>query len=232
MSRGKAIAVAAMIGVVALALFVGTTLERHFEHRGDDQTEEPVTDGAQTELERLVALGSPVLGDRDAGVTLVEFGDYQCVACNRFYHQTEGAILQNYVETGKVKMVFMDFTIIGQDSVNAAHGAHCAAEQDLYWEYHNILYDNWGGENTGWASPENLKIFAEEIGLDVTPWTACMNEARYQDNIQASFDYARENELPGTPSFLVVGPQGGVTKLIGPQPYEAFAKVFEEKLAA
>lgn len=179
----------------------------------------------------LLESGSVILGDPDAGVTLVEFGDYQCIACSRFFHQTEDALLQSYVETGKVKMFFMDFTIIGQDSANAAHGSHCAADQGKFWEYHDILYNNWAGENTGWASPDNLYRFAGEIDLDLAEWGACMNDARHLDMIQASNEYARAAGLPGTPSFFVIGPQGHVTSIVGPQPYEVFARVFDAELA-
>ena len=99
----------------------------------------------------ITANGSPVLGSKDAPITMIEFGDYQCFYCNKFYHTTEPDIVKNYVETGKVKMVFKDFTIIGQDSINAAHATHCAQEQGKFWEYHDTLYNNWAGENTGWG---------------------------------------------------------------------------------
>ena len=95
--------------------------------------------------------GSPILGNPNAPITLVEFGDYQCHFCNVFFHSTEPEILKNYVETGKVKMIFKDYNIIGPDSISASHGAHCAKDQNLFWEYHDILYSNWTGENNGWA---------------------------------------------------------------------------------
>jgi hypothetical protein len=76
----------------------------------------------------FTANGSPILGDPDAPITLIEFGDYQCHFCNVHFHNTEHNLLENYIETGKVKMIFKDFTIIGPDSINAAHGAHCATQ--------------------------------------------------------------------------------------------------------
>ena len=84
-------------------------------------------------LNTFLGNGSPVLGDNNAPITLVEFGDYQCHFCNVFFHTTEGKIVQKYVETGKVKIIFKDYNIIGPDSVNASHGAHCANEQGLFW---------------------------------------------------------------------------------------------------
>ncbi|MEK6870150.1 MAG: thioredoxin domain-containing protein, partial [Thermoproteota archaeon] len=89
--------------------------------------------------------GSPILGDPNAPITLVEFGDYQCFFCNKFFHDTEDSLLKNYVETGKVKVIFKDFTIIGADSIAAANAAHCASDQGKFWEYHDTLYNHWTG---------------------------------------------------------------------------------------
>lgn len=174
--------------------------------------------------------GSPILGNPNAPITLVEFGDYQCHFCNVFFHNTEESILKNYVETGKVKMIFKDFTIIGPDSVNAAHGAHCANDQGLFWEYHDILYNNWKGENNGWASSDNLLRFAQEIGLDVDKWSECMVNSDHSAIILASNKDARDLDLTGTPSFYVIAPDNKVTKLFGAQPYSQFENIFNSLL--
>lgn len=180
--------------------------------------------------ETFLANGSPVLGDSDAPITLIEFGDYQCHFCNVFFHSTEDDILKNYVETGKVKMIFKDYNIIGPDSINASHGAHCANDQGLFWEYHDILYSNWTGENNGWASSENLGKFAQEIGLDMDVWSECMVKAIHSQTILASNKDAKNLELTGTPAFFVIGPDGKTTKLFGAQPFETFKNIFENEL--
>lgn len=173
---------------------------------------------------------SPILGDPNAPITLVEFGDYQCHFCNVFFHNTEKDIVKNYVETGKVKMIFKDFTIIGPDSINAAHGAHCANDQGLFWEYHDVLYDNWTGENNGWASSENLLQFAQQIGLDIDEWSQCMIDSEHSEIIAASNQDARSLGLTGTPSFFVIDSENNVTKLFGAQPYEQFQRIFDSSL--
>jgi protein-disulfide isomerase len=180
--------------------------------------------------ETFLANGSPVLGNSDAPITLIEFGDYQCHFCNVFFHSTEDDILKNYVETGKVKMIFKDYNIIGPDSVNASHGAHCAKDQGLFWEYHDILYSNWTGENNGWASSDNLAIFAQRIGLDMDVWSECMIDGPHSQTIVNSNEDARTLELTGTPAFFVIGPDGETTRLFGAQPFETFEKVFESEL--
>jgi len=174
--------------------------------------------------------GSPVLGNPNASVTLIEFGDYQCHFCNVFFHSTEDDILKNYVDTGKVKMIFKDYNIIGPDSVTASHGAHCANDQELFWEYHDILYSNWAGENNGWASSENLLKFAQEINLNIDEWSECMLNESHAQIILASNEDAKSLGITGTPAFFVIGPDGKTTPIFGAQPYVVFQNIFDVEL--
>ena len=232
MLHGPSLAVgAALASIVIVIVFLGF-------NGVSNQTElaiEPAPTAQQAgppkiTMNTFVENGSPVLGNPDAPVTLVEFGDYQCHFCNVFFHSTEDDILKNYVETGKIKMIFKDYNIIGPDSVNASHGAHCAKDQGLFWEYHDILYSNWTGENNGWASSENLGKFAKEIGLDMDLWTRCMLDGVHSQTILASNEDAKSLELTGTPAFFVIGPDGKTSRLFGAQPYDTFEKVFDNEL--
>ena len=240
MIHGPSLAIGAAIASVAIVIaFVGFG---NFANESElviepeltipsTQQQQPQAEGpVRVTMETFMENGSPILGDPNAPVTLVEFGDYQCHYCNVFFHSTEGDILKNYVETGKVKLIFKDFNIIGPDSVNASHGAHCAADQDLFWEYHDILYSNWTGENNGWASPENLRKYAQEIGLDMEKWSECMAQGTHAQTVLASNDDARALGLTGTPAFFVIGPDGKVTNIFGAQPYESFKNIFEIEL--
>lgn len=191
----------------------------------------PPTEPTNIEETVFTGNGSPLLGNPEAEVTLIEFGDYQCHFCNRFFHDTEEQVMKNYIETGKVKMIFKDFTIIGPDSVNAAHGAHCANDQGKFWEYHDILYNHWTGENNGWAASENLLGFAEEIKLDVEEWSDCMISGKYRDVIAASNSDAKTLGLTGTPGFFIIGPDNHITQISGARPYEVFAEIFDLELA-
>jgi protein-disulfide isomerase len=181
-------------------------------------------------MDTFLSNGSPILGDPDAPITLVEFGDYQCHYCNVFFQSIEKDILKNYVDTGKVKIIFKDYNIIGEDSVKASQGAHCANDQGLFWEYHDILYSNWTGENNGWASSENLAIFAQQIGLNMNKWSECMNKGSHSQIILKSNDDARTLQLTGTPAFFIINSDGKVSKLFGAQPFEVFKKIFDEQL--
>ncbi len=180
----------------------------------------------------LLENGSPYLGDPAAPITLVEFGDYQCFFCNKFFHDTEPDILSNYVHVkpGKVKIIFKDFTIIGSDSVTAAHAAHCADDQGKFWEYHDILYNNWTGENNGWASSENLHRFAQNVGLDINEFSECMKSKIHMPLIAASVKDAKTLGLGGTPGFFVIGDGNQITKIPGAQPYSVFESIFDSEL--
>jgi len=181
-------------------------------------------------MDTFLSNGSPILGDPNAPITLVEFGDYQCHYCNVFFQSIEKDILKNYVDTGKVKIIFKDYNIIGEDSVIASQGAHCANDQGLFWEYHDILYSNWTGENNGWASSENLAIFAQQIDLNMNKWSECMKKGSHSQIILKSNDDARALELTGTPAFFIINSEGKVTKLFGAQPFEVFKKIFDNQL--
>ncbi len=232
MIHGPSLAIGAAIASIAIIIaFVGfdgisSQTELVIEPAPTVQQVGP----AKITMNTFLANGSPLLGNPSAPVTLIEFGDYQCHFCNVFFHSTEGDILKNYVETGKVKIIFKDYNIIGPDSVNASHGAHCAKDQKLFWEYHDILYSNWTGENNGWASSKNLEKFANEIGLDMDVWTQCMLDGKHSQTILASNEDAKSLGITGTPAFFVIDSDGKTTKLFGAQPYDTFVKVFENAL--
>lgn len=225
--HGPSIAIGAGISaIVIIAVFFGMSSN----NQPDLELIPAEIPQPEISLSGLTSNGSPYLGDPNAKVTLVEFGDYQCHFCNKFFHETEPMIFREYIQTGKVKLMFKDFTIIGPDSITAAHGTHCANEQGKFWEYHDILYNNWTGENNGWASSENLLGFARDVELDIDRWSDCMLEARYQSQIVASNEDARSLELTGTPAFFIIGPDEHITKISGAHPYVVFAEIFEEEL--
>ena len=185
----------------------------------------------QISMDALFNNASPIFGNPDAPITLIEFGDFQCHFCNVHFHNTETALVENFVATGKVNIMFKDYTIIGQDSVSAAHGTHCAKDQQKYWEYHNILYNNWAGENTGWAGYVNLIKYANELGLDLELFRECMDSHRYDQHIEQSSADAQTLGLSGTPAFFVYDKKNNHVQLItGAQPYQSFERVFNSIL--
>ncbi len=220
--------IAAVAFVISFLVFNSTNNEPELVLVTNQKTQESILSDSISPT--FFANGSPILGNPDAPVTLIEFGDYQCHFCNVHFHNTEHSLVENYIMTGKVKMIFKDFTIIGPDSVNAAHGAHCATDQGKFWEYHDILYNNWTGENNGWASSDNLLQFAQEIDLDIDEWSNCMLDSKYSQIIIDSSNDARNLGITGTPAFFVIGPDNKITKINGAKPYENFKEILDFEL--
>ena len=179
-------------------------------------------------LSTLVKNGSPILGNINAPLTLVEFGDYQCSYCKRHFDQTHDLIMKNYVATNKVKILFKDMIVTpGEDSVNAAHAAHCAKDQGMFWKYHYMLYNSWEGESTGWVTDDNLNKFAKNIDLDMNKFSKCMSENKWMKLISASENDAKIMGITGTPSFFLIGPENEIIKIHGAQPYDVFKETFD-----
>ncbi len=178
-------------------------------------------------VSKLIDNGSPILGDSDAEITILEWGDYQCTFCYKFHQDTLDVINQDYIKTGKVKLVFKDFPLNGPDSKLAAEASYCAQDQGEYWQYHDELYKNWGGERTGWITRESLERFAVNVDLDLTKFNACLDEHKYQNRVNTLHEFGKEVGIDATPSFLVFNDQK-IIKIRGNQPLEVFLKAFDE----
>ena len=225
-SFGIGIGVMVAVIVVSFFIFGQNIIKTPQSELASQNTPKPT----QAALDILTSNSSPVLGSKDAPITVIEFGDYQCFYCHKFFNNTEDEIVKNYIDTGKVKMIFKDFTIIGQDSITAANAAHCAQEQGKFWEYHDALYNNWTGENTGWASVTNLALIAKQTGLNQDQFNQCMTQAKYMQVVRGSVSDANSLGLTGTPDFFIIAPDNSITKVVGAEPYEVFDQIFKSKL--
>ena len=176
---------------------------------------------------KLIQNGSPIMGDSNAPITVLEWGDYQCTFCYRFHENTLNIINEDFIKTGKVKLVFKDFPLNGPDSLLAAEASYCAEDQEKYWQYHDELYKNWGGERTGWITRESLDRFAVIVDLDLVEFNTCLNEHKYQNRVIALHEFGKEIGIDATPSFLVFNDQK-IIKIRGNQPLEVFLKTFDE----
>ena len=161
-------------------------------------------------------------GDANAPVTIVEFGDFNCGYCGRWAHDTLPLINEKYIQTGKVRMAYVHYPILGADSMTAAEGAECAAKQDHFWDYHNLLYASQGIGFT----PANLKDLAGELGLDTGEFESCLANFSDRESLDNDIRLAQVMGVRGTPAFLVNG-----IPLAGAYPYEDFERVIEGILA-
>ncbi len=176
---------------------------------------------------KLIEGGSPILGDPSASITVLEWGDYQCTFCYKFHDTTLKTIEEDYIKTGKVKLIFKDFPLNGPDSVLAAEASYCAHDQSKYWKYHDELYKNWAGERTGWITRNSLNSFATTVGLDLEKFNKCIDDHIYQDKVNQLYDFGREVGIDATPSFLIFNDEK-IIKVRGNQPLEVFLKTFDD----
>ena len=165
----------------------------------------------------LIDNGSPVLGNSDAPITVLEWGDYQCTYCYKFHQNTLDTINDEFIKTGKVKLVFKDFPLNGPDSLLAAEASYCAEDQGKYWEFHDEVYKNWAGERTGWITRESLDRFAMTVNLDLEKFNTCLDEKKYQDKVNSIHNFGKELGIDATPSFLVFNDEK-IIKIRGNQP--------------
>ena len=176
------------------------------------------------------AMGSPVLGNANAPITIVEFGDYQCEQCYAWYHNTKPAIVQNFIDTGKANLVFVDLAFLGKDSPKAAQATYCAEDQGKYWEFHDILYNSQEHIDNGWANSERLKAFAFSLGLDMELFESCTDSGKYSKRVQYNIDEARKQGANGTPTFFIIDSEGNKQKISGAQPYSVFKNVIDSMI--
>jgi len=174
--------------------------------------------------------GSPVLGSASAPITIVEFGDYQCEACYHWYHNTRADIIDNYIETGKVNLVFIDLPFLGRDSITAAQATYCADDQGKYWEYHETLYNFQEAIDNGWASKDRLVSFAFNLDMNMDEFNDCMDSSKYAKRVKANYDESQRFGAEATPTFLIISPDGAVKKITSAQPYSVFSQVIEPML--
>lgn len=156
--------------------------------------------------QRLVELAQGVtLGDEDAPITIVEFGDYQCPGCGNFARVVKPQIQAGLVDTGEARFVFYDYPImsIHSNAFLASRAGRCAEDQDRFWEYHDKLF----AEQGNWAPMPNpagdFVDYAEEVGLDRNDFEACLQSDRHADVVTANMRLGEELGVRGTPTVMV-----------------------------
>jgi len=177
--------------------------------------------------EKLLENSPPIIGDKNAKITILEFGDYQCTFCYKFHQQTLDDIKKSYIDTGKVNYTYKDFPLNGLDSVLASEASLCADEQGKYWDYHNTLFNNWGGEKTGWITGNSLLDFAEQNNLNMQDFTECVNSHKYNQRVIENQNFAKSVGINATPSFFIFDNEK-LIRIIGAQPIEKFDDAIEQ----
>lgn len=169
-----------------------------------------------------------ILGDPKAPVTFIEYGDYQCPFCGRFFTQVEPQIRENYVKTGKARMVFKNFQFLGPESTAAAEAAECAKDQSKFWAYHDALYTAEvadGHENSGNLTRDLFLKLAGDIKMDTAAFATCIDSNKYANQVSKDTADAQTAGVNSTPTSFVNG-----QKLQGALPYAQFAVAIDNAL--
>lgn len=178
--------------------------------------------------------GAPTLGRADAPITIVEFSDFECPFCQRHFRSTLPEIKRNYIDTGKVRYVFLDFPLEGMHfkARKAAEAAHCAAEQGKFWEMHDILF-----EQSANLDIRQYPDFAKKLNLEAFAFDLCLNSGKQTAKINRGLASGQSVGINATPSFIVAKTDrgdivSGGNLITGAQPYEQFRNAIEQALAA
>jgi len=174
-----------------------------------------------------------ILGNASASVTLIEYGDYQCPFCGEFFSETQAQIVANYVNTGKVRMIFRNFAFLGPESDATANAALCAEDQNQFWPYHDALYsakvgddEGGGSENDGFFTTAELLSLGQKLNLNMAAFTSCVNGNAHANEADQARVAASAAGVNSTPTFLLNGKE-----ISGAQPYSVFQSAIDSALA-
>lgn len=168
---------------------------------------------------------SNTMGDPKAPVYIVEYGDFQCPYCLKFWNETEPQLIEEYVNTGKVYFEYRAFPILGPESFTAAEGVYCAGDQGMFWQFHDTLFTNWTGENVGDFTQEKLVQYAEALDLDMQEFESCLSEGKHSGTVEQDRAQAEADGVYATPTLFING-----VKVEGAQPFEILKEYIEDAL--
>ena len=177
---------------------------------------------------------SPIRGDQNAPVTIVEFSDFQCPFCERFFSQTLPQLEQNYLDSGKVRLAYRDFPLVSihPNAIAASIAAQCANEQDKFWQYHDMLFSNqpqWVRLDSSDATIQ-FKQYAAQLGLNSDNFNACLDSSKYLGTVQKNFQDGTRYGVSGTPTFFIGNDKDGYVQITGAQPYSVFQQTIDQQL--
>lgn len=219
-----------IVGLASSAIIVLTFLFLHGKSSNTDQAAVDISAPSPSPLESLVK----PLGASTAKLTVIEYADYQCPFCSKFQAQEMPLLKQDFIDTGKIRFEFRNAPLLGQESLTTAAAAYCANDQGKYWDYHAKLYAITAAKNAsegrpqidkGLFSPDNLKHYASEIGLNDTSFATCLDSGKYTARVSAEVDAAASAGVQGTPMFII-----GNQRFSGLQPYSVIKSVVESQL--
>lgn len=220
-----------LVGALVVAAFVIGSLYQKVKYlEGGGQVKQAEQKQAEVQLptqpaekaEVTVSESDPVLGKSNAKVTVAVFEDFQCPFCGAFsglnqemlanmkardasWEPALTNIKKDYVNTGKVRVIWKDYPFLGEESKWAAAAARCAQEQGKFWEYHDFLFSHQSGENQGAFAKDKLKSFASELRLNTVDFNKCLDSNKYESQMSEAINYGQQVGVNGTPASFING---------------------------
>lgn len=214
------------ISIVIAGILIAGAVVFAILYKGGSSTGHGAEQATATSTVDVMKVGGRdiVLGDANAPVTIVEYSDYQCPYCGKFFLETQPLIVKNYVDTGKVRMVFRNFPFLGAESVAAAEAAECAIDQNQGASYHDALYKAkyaeetaGGSENDGSMTRAFFLTLAQQLNLDIPTFTTCIDSNKYANEVDQEKAAGIAAGVNSTPTFFINGQQ-----VLGALPYAQF----------
>jgi protein-disulfide isomerase len=165
------------------------------------------------------------MGNPNAPVHIIEYGDFQCPYCLKFWSQTEPQLIKEYINADKVYFEYRSYAILGPESAWAAEGAYCAGDQGKFWEYHDTLFTNWTGENVGDFTKDKLVTYAKALDLNMEEFKKCLSGEKHKGTVEQDAAEAEANGVHATPTFFING-----IKVEGSQPFSILKDLIEQAL--
>ena len=232
-------------GITLAIIMVGGTLAAFLPSSSNPTNSSNSSSNNQNPNEIIQKLYNPVvqnasaLGSSMADITIIEFADYQCQSCAKFYREVRDDILRNFVNTGQVRFLFKDFIVnndmattstnVDEASTLAAEASYCAAEQGKYWEYHNKLYQNAENQNIQWVTIDNLNQIANNAGIgNLIQFSDCLESHKHSKTVNENDNLARSIGLQSTPTFILLSNRTQPLAIQGAQPYSIFEQAIRE----
>lgn len=238
--KNNSIVISIVIGSVLIA---GSLVFLGLQISSNSTTYEDIEQGIETYIQKQqeesnkisykgdLADDDAILGNPKAKLTIVEFSDYQCPFCRKFYNETLPKIKEKYIDTGKVNLVYRDFPLdFHKGAIPAAAAAECARDQDgdeAYYQMHDKIFDgqNALGQGTVNIPDESLISYAQEMNLDMTEFNECFNDEKIREEINEDYIVGQKIGITGTPAFVIDG-----QLLEGAQPFEVFDQAIQSVL--
>ncbi len=184
-----------------------------------------------TEIKGLLQGAAAVQGKQDAPIVIIEYSDYQCPFCRKWFNDSKAQLDKEYIETGKVLFVYKDFPLNFHPMAPVySEAARCAGDQQKYWEMHDKIFTEQAKFGQGTISnltKEDVKKWGQDLGLNSSQFNTCLDTGKYTSAVQANFNEGSSIGVTGTPSFVIGKADGTGQLIVGAQPYSVLKSAID-----